>query len=46
MASADLPDIGRGPRNYGVVGAYARIWPWSVAALAVAFGIFMLARVA
>lgn len=36
---------GRGPRNYGVIGAYARIWIWSFAVLAVTFGIFMLARV-
>jgi hypothetical protein len=36
---------GRGPRSYGVIGAYARIWFWSFAVLAVAFGIFMLARV-
>jgi hypothetical protein len=36
---------GRGPRSYGVIGAYARIWFWSFAALAVAFGIFLLARV-
>lgn len=36
---------GRGPRSYGVIGAYARIWLWSFAAFAIAFGIFMLARV-
>jgi hypothetical protein len=36
---------GRGPRSYGVVGAYARIWFWSFVVLAVTFGIFMLARV-
>ena len=36
---------GRGPRSYGVVGAYARIWFWSFVAFAVAVGIFMLARV-
>jgi hypothetical protein len=35
---------GKGPRSYGVVGAYARIWFWSFAILAVTFGIFMLAR--
>ena len=37
--------MGRGPRSYGVIGAYARIWFWSFAVLAVTFGIFMLARV-
>jgi hypothetical protein len=37
---------GRNPRSYGVIGAYARIWLWSFAILAVTFGIFMLARVA
>lgn len=36
---------GRGPRSYGVIGAYARIWLWSFAVLAVTFGVFMLARV-
>src|SRR3954451_23656076 len=36
---------GRGPRSYGLIGAYARIWFWSLAALAVAFGIFLLARI-
>lgn len=36
---------GRGPRNYGLIGAYTRIWLWSFAVLAVTFGIFMLARV-
>jgi hypothetical protein len=36
---------GRGPRSYGVVGAYARIWFWSLAALAVVFGVFLLARI-
>jgi len=36
---------GRGPRSYGVIGAYARIWFWSFATLAVTFGVFMLARV-
>lgn len=37
---------GRGPRGYGLVGAYARIWLWSFAAFAVAFGVFLLARIA
>lgn len=36
---------GRRPRSYGVIGAYARIWFWSLAALALTFGIFMLSRV-
>ncbi|HEX4464499.1 MAG TPA: DUF2007 domain-containing protein [Solirubrobacterales bacterium] len=36
---------GRGPRNYGVIGAYARIWFWSLAVLAIAFGVFLLARI-
>lgn len=34
----------RGPRNYGLIGAYARIWAVSLAVLGVAFGIFMLSR--
>ena len=29
---------GKGPRSYGVVGAYARIWIWSFAIVAVTFG--------
>jgi hypothetical protein len=37
---------GREPRSYGVIGAYARIWFWSLAVLAVVFGVFLLARVA
>jgi Putative prokaryotic signal transducing protein len=36
---------GRGPRSYGLIGAYARIWIWSIVALGVAFGVFLLARV-
>jgi hypothetical protein len=36
---------GRGPRSYGIIGAYARIWFWSFTALAVTFGIFLLARI-
>jgi hypothetical protein len=35
----------RGPRNYGLIGAYARIWAVSIAAVGVAFGVFMLLRV-
>lgn len=37
---------GKGPRSYGVIGAYARIWFWSLAALALVFGVFLLARLA
>ena len=36
---------GRGPRNYGLIGAMARIWLFSLAAVALAFGIFLLLRV-
>lgn len=35
---------GRKPRDYGVVGAYARSLFWSLCALAVAFGVFLLLR--
>jgi hypothetical protein len=35
---------GRKPRGYGLVGAYARIWLWSLLAFAVAFGVFVLLR--
>jgi putative signal transducing protein len=34
----------RGPRGYGLVGAYARILLWSFGAFAVAFGVFLLSR--
>ncbi len=37
---------GRGPRNYGLFGAYARIWVWSLAAMALTFGVFLLLRAA
>ncbi len=36
---------GRKPREYGLLGAYARIYLWSLGAIAVAFGIFLLLRV-
>jgi hypothetical protein len=36
---------GKGPRSYGLAGAYARIWFWSLTALGVAFGVFLLARI-
>jgi Putative prokaryotic signal transducing protein len=36
---------GRRPRGHGLVGGYARIWFWSFAAMAAAFGIFLLLRV-
>ena len=35
---------GRKPRNYGLIGGYARAYFWSFAALALAFGVFMLLR--
>jgi hypothetical protein len=34
----------RGPRNYNLITAYARAWVWSFAALALAFGVFMVLR--
>jgi Putative prokaryotic signal transducing protein len=36
---------GRKPRNYGLIGAIARALFWSLGALALAFGVFMLLRV-
>lgn len=43
---AYLDDVqkGRGPRSYGLIGAYVRIWIWSLTALGIAFGVFLLAR--
>lgn len=35
---------GREPRNYGLIGAYARIWAWSFGLMALAFAVFMLLR--
>lgn len=35
---------GRGPRSYGIVGAYARMWLVAFGTMALAFGGFMLAR--
>lgn len=35
---------GRRPRSYGLIGAYTRAWLWSLTALAIAFGVFLLAR--
>lgn len=37
---------GRKPRNYGLVGAYARIWAWSLGLMLLAFAIFLLMRLA
>ena len=36
---------GRGPRNYGLVGGYARAFLWSILAMAAFFGVWMLFRV-
>jgi hypothetical protein len=35
---------GRKPRDYGLIGGYARAYLWSFAAMALAFGVFMLLR--
>jgi hypothetical protein len=37
---------GREPRNYGLIGAYGRIWAWSLGAMMLAFGVFLLLRIA
>lgn len=34
----------RKPRNYGLIGAYARIWLWSLTAMGLAFAAFLLLR--
>jgi len=47
IEGADAPEPdgwGSTPRNYGVIGAYARSWAWSVGAMAVAFAVFLLLR--
>jgi hypothetical protein len=31
-------------RNYGLIGAYARIWFWSFTAMGLAFAVFLLLR--
>lgn len=38
---AEEPE-GRKPRNYGLIGAYGRIWAWSLGAMMLAFGVFLL----
>jgi hypothetical protein len=35
---------GRKPRSYNLIGAYARIWLWSLIAMGLAFAIFLLLR--
>jgi hypothetical protein len=35
---------GRNPRNYNLIGAYARIWFWSFVVMGLAFAIFLLLR--
>lgn len=35
---------GRKPRNYNLIGAYARIWAWSLAVFAVIAGLYFLGR--
>lgn len=34
----------RNPRSYGLIGAYVRIWAWSLGAVALAFAVFLLLR--
>jgi hypothetical protein len=36
----------RKPRNYSLIGAYARIWFWSFTAMGLAFAVFLLLRLA
>lgn len=35
---------GRKPRDYNLIGAYARAWFWSLIAMGLAFGVFLLLR--
>jgi hypothetical protein len=35
---------GRKPRNYGVIGGYARAWFWSIVAFALFFAVWLLLR--
>jgi hypothetical protein len=35
---------GRNPRSYGLIGAYARIWAFSLGAMGLAFAVFLLLR--
>jgi hypothetical protein len=46
IANAKAPEGagGRKPRGYGLVGAYMRIYLWSLGVFAVAFAVFMLLR--
>ncbi len=36
---------GHNPRGYRLIGAYARIWAWSLGTMILAFGVFLLLRV-
>jgi len=46
FSDADDPQEARWrkPRNYGLIGAYARIWFWSLTAMGLAFAVFLLLR--
>ncbi len=46
VADATHPEDADGgkPRNYGLIGAYARIWAWSLGLMALAFVVFLLLR--
>lgn len=35
---------GRKPRDYNLIGAYARAWLWSLVAMGLAFAVFLLLR--
>ncbi|HEY5052918.1 MAG TPA: DUF2007 domain-containing protein [Solirubrobacterales bacterium] len=36
---------GRRPRGYGLIGAYARIWLWSLGVIGAALGVLLLVRI-
>jgi Putative prokaryotic signal transducing protein len=46
VASASNPEDRRrrNPRDYGLIGAYARIWAWSFGIMFLAFAVFLLLR--
>jgi hypothetical protein len=46
FSGADEPGGSRWgkPRNYGLIGGYARIWFWSFTAMGLAFAVFLLLR--
>ncbi len=46
IAEPEYPEAssGRKPRNYGLIGGYARAWAWSIGTMAIVFAVFLVLR--